>query len=192
MAQRRGATEDCRDFFAGPGKMRLMSTRFAISVRLASLLALTFALPAAASAGAINKWVGADGVTHYSDEAPGADATDVTSVEVAVSHAQRVNVEDDYYSVANQWKRMQAERLAMAKIKLEKARLEAQSKPDVVYYVNYYERRVIGSPVLWFPRHRMRYRRYHRSPGQPIAVPHRGGRRMSGGGSPRAPVPGFH
>ena len=171
--------------------MGFMSTQFAITVRLASLLALTFALAPTAGAGAVNKWVGADGVTHYSDEAPGADATDVTSFEVTVSYSEPVNVEDDYYSIANQWKRMQAERLAMAKIKLEKARVAAESKPDVVYIENY-ERRVVGSPVLWFPHHRKRYHRYPPSPGHPIAVPYRGGRQMSGGGALKAPVSSIH
>jgi len=165
--------------------MSLMRVQFAITVSLAGLLALAFALPAAADAGSVNKWVGADGVTHYSDEAPGADATDVTSFEVTVSYSQPLNVEDDYYSIANQWKRMQAERLAMAKIKLEKARVTAESKPDVVYVENR-EPRVIGHPALWYPHHRKRYHRYPPSPGHPIAVPYGGGRHRSGGGSLKA------
>jgi len=171
--------------------MGLMRVQFAITVSLAGLLTLALTLPPATGAGAVNKWVGADGVTHYSDEAPGADATYVTSLEVTVSYSQPPNVEDDYYSIANQWKRMQAERLTMAKIKLEKARVTAESRPDVVYVENR-ERRVIGYPALWFPHHRKRYHRYPPSPGHPIAVPYRGGRHTSGGGALKAPVPGIH
>lgn len=166
-----------------------MSARFAITVRLSSLLALLlFALPLAASTGAVNKWVDADGVTHYSDKAPDAEATEVTSVEVTVSYSEPVNAEDDYYSIANQWKRIHAERQATAKIKLEKALVEANSKPDVVYVDNY-ERQVIVNPVFWLPRHRKRVRRYHPRPGHPVAVPYESGRHRSGSGALRARRP---
>jgi len=167
-----------------------MSAQSAIAGRLASLLALTFAVPLAASAGEVNKWVDADGVTHYSDEAPVAGAIEVTLVEVPASYSEPVNVEDDYYSIANQWKRIQAERLAMAKIKLAKAQLQVKSKPDVVYVDNY-ERRVIGYPGLWFPHHRKRYPRYHPRPGHPIAVPRGGSGLRSGGGSLSASTRGI-
>ena len=102
-------------------------------MRLKSVLILLLGWPLAAGAGAVHKWVDADGVTHYSDEAPDAGATEVSLVEVTVGYTPPADIEDDYYSIANQWKRMQAERLAMAKIKLEREQLKAKSQPEVVY-----------------------------------------------------------
>jgi len=98
-----------------------------------TILASSLLTPA--SAAVIHKWIDADGITHYSDEAPAA--TPVTLIETTVPETAAKN--DGYYTIANQWQRMRHERQQREKIILEKARLEAARQlreapqPEVIY-----------------------------------------------------------
>ncbi len=74
--------------------------------------------------------------THYSDEAPVAAITQVTKVDVPEPRTVKGGVDNDYYSIRNQWRRLHHERLEYERLKLEKARLKAVQKmatPQVVY-----------------------------------------------------------
>ena len=82
----------------------------------------------AAQAGVVHKWVDADGTTHYSDEAPIDAQLQVNRIEIDESEQAAVKSTDDYYSIANQWKRMHRERLERDRIALEKARLRASKQ----------------------------------------------------------------
>ena len=121
-----------------------------------------------AQATVIHKWVDADGVTHYSDEAPATTETPVTLIDVPANGADPEAVADDYYSITNQWERMNRERIEREKLNLEKARLEAarqSSAPQVVYVNEPAETRyVIAYPRLLHRKHG--WHRLHRKFGQ--------------------------
>ena len=100
---------------------------------------LAFVLPPAAAA-VVHKWVDADGVTHYSDEAPSSDETPVTLIDIEAGASEKESgpAKDDYYSISRQWQRMHRERIEREKLNLEKARLKAEQQPAAprVVYVN--------------------------------------------------------
>jgi len=86
-----------------------------------------------AHAAVVHKWVDADGLTHYSDSAPGSSVP-VTRIELAAT--KDTTREAGFHSIANQWQRLQRERWRRDRIELEKARLEAANvgpEPRVVY-----------------------------------------------------------
>ena len=72
---------------------------------------------ALAQASVIHKWVDADGVTHYSDEPPTGDVTGLEQIDLPTPAIAAHRRASDYYSIANQWRRMHRER-----IELERAR----------------------------------------------------------------------
>ena len=84
-------------------------------------------------AAAIHKWVDADGVTHYSDEPPPDTQNPVTrlSIETGISTVLRTEADttDHYYSIANQWRRMQRESLQRQQRELQRAALKRQQRP---------------------------------------------------------------
>ncbi len=90
-----------------------------------TILVVGACLVVPAQAEIVHKWVDADGVTHYSDEPPAADAAEAISIEVPASASRANRAQNDYYSIANQWQRMHRERLERDKIALEKARVRA-------------------------------------------------------------------
>jgi hypothetical protein len=110
-----------------------------------------------AYAGVVHKWVDEKGITHYSDEAPVSNISEMTQIELPADTQVTAGAQGDYYSIANQWERMHKEGLERAKLKLEKDRLKAakrKDEPDRIYirepgetrYVTFYNG----------------YRRYHR------------------------------
>ncbi len=113
----------------------------------------------------VHKWVDDKGVTHYSDKAPVSSASQVTVVEVSAMYSTTTDVEDDYYSITNQWMRIHKERIEREKIKLEKAKQRAAQRPvapQVVYLNDPYEGRYgVGYPFYFYNN---KYRR-HRSHG---------------------------
>ncbi|TNF89351.1 MAG: DUF4124 domain-containing protein [Gammaproteobacteria bacterium] len=117
-----------------------------------------------AVAGVVHKWVDANGVTHYSDAPPPKAETAVTQIEVEARSP--VDNKGDYYSITNQWARMNRERIEREKIKLEQARLKAAQQPartEVVYVEQPPEdTRYIG--VYHVPRHLKRghYRSHYK------------------------------
>jgi hypothetical protein len=131
-----------------------------------------------AYAGVVHKWVDEKGITHYSDEAPVSDTSEMTQIELPSTTQATAGAQGDYYSIANQWERMLRERLKRAKLKLEQDRLKAakrEDKPDKIYarepdetrYVTFYNgyRRYHrpsrkSSPYLNHPNKRLMYKAY--------------------------------
>jgi hypothetical protein len=77
-----------------------------------------------ANAASINKWVDDKGVTHYSDAAPSSPVTSVTQLEIStgnISSTALSTTSDQYYSIANQWQRLQQERLQQQQLELQRA-----------------------------------------------------------------------
>ena len=91
-------------------------------------LALACGIVTPASAAAVHKWIDADGVTHYSDQPP--DSVDTTLIELPEPTALKTAGEDggladDYYSIPNQWQRMNQERIERERLNLERERARA-------------------------------------------------------------------
>ena len=121
--------------------------------------------PAAASA--VHKWIDERGVTHYSDEPP--DSVETTLIELPEPTIIRTASEDDgladdYYSISNQWQRMNEERLERERLNLERARIRAArqtpvtapaANDDEVRYVPVY------SGFGYYRPHRRHHRRHH-------------------------------
>jgi hypothetical protein len=136
-----------------------------------------------AFAATVHKWVDADGVTHYSDEAPEPSMTQVTKIDVPEAKSAKAGVENEYYSIMNQWQRVHKERLEQEKLKLEQARQQATSQPATpeVVYVNgaYDDRYVVAYPSQLYRRHK--HNRFYKKTG------HRGNgskRHLAGGKTP--------
>lgn len=94
-------------------------TRF--SGILAAIALLSGVLHGSAVVGATYRWVDENGGVHFSDQPPAGDARAVESIEVAGPDPSAANAGEDYYSVTNQVRRMQEQRLAR-----EKARRDAR------------------------------------------------------------------
>jgi hypothetical protein len=127
-----------------------------------TLLMACALLPAYAAV--VHKWVDDKGVTHYSDQAPEAFRTEVTLIDVSESDPQQVALDNNYYSIKNQWQRVHRERLERDKLKLEQARQKAAvqaTKPQVVYINEVDDKRYV--PVFYGSFHnRHKYSRHHR------------------------------
>lgn len=96
-------------------------------------------------AGAVHKWVDAQGVTHYSDQLPENISHPVKQIDVtntysntANSNPDSSNYQQDYYSVTNQWARMREERLERKQLQLERAKQKAAQQPVIpqIVYIN--------------------------------------------------------
>jgi len=121
-----------------------------------------------AFAAVVHKWVDADGVTHYSDEAPEPSMAQVTKIDLPEAKTAKARVENDYYSIMNQWQRVHKERLEQEQLKLEQARQQATSQPVTpeVVYVNgaYDDRYVVAYPGQLYRRHK--HNRYYKKIGR--------------------------
>lgn len=108
------------------------------SIASQSLLVLVGCVLLPAHATVVHKWIDADGVTHYSDEAPGPAVTDVSMINVPVGNSDKTDAKNDYYSIKNQWQRVYKERLERQKLELERKRQKAalQSTTPQVVYIN--------------------------------------------------------
>ena len=125
-------------------------------------------LPAQATV--VHKWIDADGVTHYSDEAPGSSTSPVSVIDIPQRNRVKTNIDDDYYSIRNQWQRVYKERLEKQQLESEKARQQAAPEaatPQVVYiresHENLYAIGYPGSFHRRYGRNRLhkKYRRHH-------------------------------
>ena len=133
------------------------------SIALLPLAILTNCVLLSADAASVYKWVDANGVTHYSDEAPASSTTQVTLIDVPTTQSVAANVESDYYSIANQWARLHEELIKREKLKLEKARQKAAQSPQIVYINEPNETRyVVAYPGFLHRRHGRS--RYHKKP----------------------------
>ncbi|MEQ8660564.1 MAG: DUF4124 domain-containing protein [Gammaproteobacteria bacterium] len=91
------------------------------------LLALAVTWPLAAAAVTVHTWVDDNGVRHYAD-APPPPAADAAPAETfQIETAPAADAAADYYSIANQWERLRAERAAQAARDLERERLRRES-----------------------------------------------------------------
>jgi hypothetical protein len=79
----------------------------------ATISICVFLLPA--YAGVVHKWIDEKGITHYSDEAPVSETSEMTQIELPRTTQATAGAHGDYYSIANQWERMLRERLERAR-----------------------------------------------------------------------------
>ena len=109
------------------------------------------------SAAVVHKWVDEKGVTHYSDAAPETPVTTVTKFDLGNRKPAESSVNNDYYSIKNQWQRLYKERLEQEKLKLEKARQEValrSAEPRVVYINESREKQTgVVYQGSFYPRH---------------------------------------
>jgi hypothetical protein len=138
-------------------------------------LALLIGSPwVAVQAATVHKWVDDRGITHYSDAAPDAAETNVTQFEISTgtgnsSRSAALDKSAHYYSIANQWQRMQQERLQRQQLELQKAALTATrtTDPGRADYDDEARttRYVVAYPGKFRRRHgyRKRHPRHHRS-----------------------------
>ena len=90
------------------------------------VLILTVIALSPARAAGVHKWVDDEGITHYSDDAPETVETTLIDLPPPAIDEKRPNEdENDYYSISNQWQRMNRERLEREQIELERARIRA-------------------------------------------------------------------
>ena len=86
-----------------------------------------------ANAAAIHKWVDDKGVTHYSDAAPSSPITSVTRLEISTGNTTKTalsSTSDQYYSIANQWQRVQRERLQQQQLELQRVAINVNKSVD--------------------------------------------------------------
>ena len=136
-----------------------------ISPILITLLYCAVTLPV--YAGAVHKWVDAQGVTHYSDQLPKGTSSIVKQIDVSsvYNNSDSTDYQENYYSVINQWARMREERIERKQLQLEKAKQKAAQKPVVpqVVYFNQAEEERPGN--VYYPayfRHRGYGYRHHK------------------------------
>ncbi|MBT8435054.1 MAG: DUF4124 domain-containing protein [Gammaproteobacteria bacterium] len=133
------------------------------------------------SAASVHKWVDDKGVTHYSDAAPETPATTVIKIDLGNRKPAKSSVNNDYYSIKNQWQRLHKERLEQEKLKLEKSRQETalrSAEPQIVY-INELREKQIGVVYQgsFYPRqgHRRLHKRDNHQPGYRNKWYYRGG-----------------
>ncbi|HUV22729.1 MAG TPA: DUF4124 domain-containing protein [Gammaproteobacteria bacterium] len=126
-----------------------------------------------ANAATIHKWVDDRGTTHYSDTAPSAPLTSVTRLEISTGDTAKTALSptsDHYYSIANQWQRLQQERLQQQQLELQKAAINADRSAVPEHAENSDESHTDRYPVAYpirfhrrhgYPRHHPRPRRDH-------------------------------
>ena len=133
------------------------------------------------SAAVVHKWIDEKGVTHYSDAAPETAVKTVTKIDLGNRKAAKSSVNNDYYSIKNQWQRLQKERLEQEKLKLEKARQEAalrSAEPQVVYINEPREKQTgVVYQGSFYPRHghRRSHKKHKHQPGYRNKWYYRGG-----------------
>jgi hypothetical protein len=151
---------------------------------LGSLVILPLSLAAADDLA--YKWVDADGVTNFSDTPPVSVNNVVEEVEpIALPGGYKI-VNDpagDYYSIDNQWKRLNAERLEREKLAMERewARIERSrvnrekeletASIDTAPAVIYGGRPLFLHPRPLFPGHRPLHRKRHKQPAFSHSLP---------------------
>lgn len=152
---------------------------------LCALIILASVHQGSVSAATIHKWVDEKGITHYSDQAPAA-STGVTRFEIdargyAISSALRES--DRFYSIANQWKRLNRERLQRQQLALQQAALKVNRQtytpPPRHAYDDRAQRNVVVLSRRVYRRHGYKNGRHYlhsyRPGGRPYLGKHRSG-----------------
>ena len=116
------------------------------------VLAVAFLAPTYVSAGVVHKWHDAEGVMQFSDTPPASDDFHVSTIEFNAEEP-RDGREADYYSIINQWQRLNAERLENEQLKLQKARLRAEERSILSSTIS---RSVVRPVHLGYPYHAVR------------------------------------
>ncbi|MEN8107298.1 MAG: DUF4124 domain-containing protein [Pseudomonadota bacterium] len=136
-------------------------------------------LSSVSAAGTVYSWTDDEGVTHFSETPPDDAAIETRRIEVQTTPAIQSSVDNDYFSVINQARRMQQSRLESEQVRTGRLQAEAEvrkasaeataanrSYDDDDYYRNrtYY-------PLYGYP-YRPGHRPGHR-PGRPGHIPAR-------------------
>lgn len=146
-----------------------MEQGYSPNIMMRSIIATVFSLIMvslllSAHAAVVHKWIDADGVTHYSDEAPGPAVTDVSMIDVPAGNSDKTDAKNDYYSIKNQWQRVYKERLERQKLELERDRQKAAlqaTTPQVVYIKESSDKSYAAAYPGRF-HHRYRHGRLHK------------------------------
>lgn len=139
-----------------------------------------------AHAAVVHKWIDDKGVTHYSDQVPETTKVEVTRIDVRGRVSKKTSLDDNYYSIKNQWQRVHQERLERDKLKLEQARQKAAvqaTRPQIIYVNEAADKRYV--PVFYGSFHNRHKRsRHHRKYRHKVGY--------SGKRSHRRAPPGLH
>jgi len=116
---------------------------------------------AGVQAAPIHKWTDERGVTHYSDKAPASPEAGVTRLDISTGEDSRTAPAaspDHYYSIANQWQRMNQERLQREQLELQRAALSverrAAAQPVIAATEPRSTRYIVAYPYRYHRRHR--------------------------------------
>lgn len=84
-------------------------------------------LPLSAADADIYQWVDQEGVTHFSDAAPAVGTTQVVAKPVNIRQDYtEANPDEDYYSIVNQSRRLQAQRAEKDALALQKEQMRIE------------------------------------------------------------------
>ncbi len=129
-------------------------------VRLIVLLGIAVIISFASSpayTADVYKWVDADGITYYSDEAPPVSPNPISLIELTATYPVTVDPEKDFYSITNQWQRLNRARIEREKLKLERIKLEEAQQPvtpQIVYNGEPQDKQyIIAYPGTTYHRH---------------------------------------
>ena len=141
-------------------------------------------------AATIHKWVDDKGVTHYSDEPPQQSLNPVIQMPIVTgaitSGSADKTKNEHYYSIANQWQRMQQESRERQQRELQRAALKrTQQSTQPTQYREVRETRYVSA----YPR---RYYRRHGKKSHYPSISHYGGQPASSGGQVSSGFPTTH
>jgi hypothetical protein len=169
-------TEPEVSFHVGAGMFRL-----AIGYAVLLLAVTSYA---GVQAAPIHKWVDERGVTHYSDKAPASPEAGVTRLDISTVEDSRTAPAanpDHYYSIANQWQRMNQERLQREQLELQRAALSVEIRAAEQPAIDDSEPRSTRYVIAYPYQYHRRYRQHVKHRGQ---VPRRQTMRSSLGSFP--------
>lgn len=122
--------------------------------QVVSIAGLLLVLPGAiqpTSAAEVYRWIGEDGVVHYSDEKPRDDAS-FTTMQFAESRPQEYDPHKDPYSIENQAKRINESWSQLAQVRAERVeQLEQASQNSVLASQNQLQQRRNFGPRYFSP-----------------------------------------
>ena len=146
---------------------------------LCTLIILAGVHQGVVSAATIHKWVDEKGITRYSDQAPGP-ATSVTRIEVdtrGYASSSPLRESDRFYSIANQWKRINQERLQRQQLALQQAALkvntQAYTRPPRHAYDELADRTIVINSRRAYRRHGYKNGRHYLHAYRPGGQPYR-------------------
>ena len=104
------------------------------------------------------KWVDADGMTHYSESRPDA-ITDYEAFEFPQQYVS-TNSDEDYYSIQNQLKRVQEQRLLWRELNVPERPQQDVAVQEVIYQPE--EVRYVPAYPYYYKRHHYKDRYHHK------------------------------